>query len=222
MNRTSIFFIGDIFHRKRRVSRSVRPCIVDSTRVRLASRAPFVDARRTSRRRRHGLDARDERDERPDADLRERLHAMEAKVRKLREIRNQHSDRARRSRDQRNAVQAQYKEHRETVDLLIAEVKAIRAEVNLHRERRNAIQDQLKQFIAQIKGRRGDKDAKRSATAEYHQLKAEMERLEETFETSSVGMKKEKEMMEKLKPHSPENRHYNVSLKPFVCGLKYL
>ena len=42
-------------------------------------------------------------------------------------------------------------------------------------------------------------DAKRSATAEYHQLKAEMERLEETFETSSVGMKKEKEMMEKLK-----------------------
>ena len=26
-----------------------------------------------------------------------------------------------------------------------------------------------------------------------------MERLEETFETSSVGMKKEKEMMEKLK-----------------------
>ena len=142
---------------------------------------------------------REEREERPDADLRERLHAMESKVRKLREIRNQHSDRARRSRDQRNAVQAQYKEHRETVDLLIAEVKAIRAEVNLHRERRNAIQDQLKQFIAQIKGRRGDKDAKRSATAEYHQLKAEMERLEETFETSSVGMKKEKEMMDKLK-----------------------
>ena len=142
---------------------------------------------------------RDEREERPDADLRERLHGMEAKVRKLREIRNQHSDKARRSRDQRNAVQAQYKEHRETVDLLIAEVKAIRAEVNLHRERRNAIQDQLKQFIAQIKGRRGDKDAKRSATAEYHQLKAEMERLEETFETSSVGMKKEKEMMDKLK-----------------------
>lgn len=138
-------------------------------------------------------------EDRPDADLRERLHAMETKVRRMREIRNQHSDRARRSRDARNAVQAQYKEHRETTDLLIAEVKAARAEVNLHRERRNAIQQQLKELIQQVKGRRGDKDAKRSATAEFHQLKSEMERLEQTFETSSVGMKREKEIMDRLK-----------------------
>ena len=140
-----------------------------------------------------------EAEERPDADLRERLHAMETKVRRMREIRNQHSDRARRSRDARNAVQAQYKEQREANDLLIAEVKAARAEVNLHRERRNAIQQQLRELIQQIKGKRGDKDAKRSATAEFHQLKAEMERLEETFQTSSVGMKREKEIMERLK-----------------------
>ena len=65
----------------------------------------------------------------PDAELRDALHAMEAKVRKLREVRNQHNDNARRAADQRNQCQAQYKEHKEKVDLVLSEVKAIMAMV---------------------------------------------------------------------------------------------
>ena len=67
---------------------------------------------------------------RPDADLRDHLHQMEAKVRKLRESRNNHNEQGKRFAEQRNAIQSQYKEHREKLDLSIAEVKAIRAEQN--------------------------------------------------------------------------------------------
>ena len=68
---------------------------------------------------------------RPDEDLRDHLHQMEAKVRKLRDGRNNHNDQAKRFAEQRNAIQAQYKEHKEKVDLAVAEVKAIRAEQNI-------------------------------------------------------------------------------------------
>ena len=80
----------------------------------------------------------EEKDEqpRPDSDLRDHLHQMEAKVRKLRESRNGHNEQAKRFADQRNAIQAQYKEHREKVDVALAEVKAIRTEGNVHKERR--------------------------------------------------------------------------------------
>lgn len=142
---------------------------------------------------------RNEDEEKPDAALREELQTMEAKVRKLRETRNAFGDSARQSADKRNAIQAQFKEHREKSALVLAEVKVIRAEIKLFKEKRNAIQDQVRQLIAQAKGRRGEKSEKRSATAEFAQLKQEVEHLEKTFETSSVGAKKEKEMMANLK-----------------------
>ena len=68
-------------------------------------------------------EAKDE-NTRPDADLRDYLHQMEAKVRKLRDARNNHNDQAKRFAEQRNAIQAQYKEHREKLDMSVAEVKA--------------------------------------------------------------------------------------------------
>ena len=77
---------------------------------------------------------------RPDSDLRDHLHQMEAKVRKLRDSRNNHNEHAKRFAEQRNAIQAQYKEHREKLDMSVAEVKAIRAEQNLHK-RCNPIAD---------------------------------------------------------------------------------
>ena len=72
-------------------------------------------------------------------------------------------------------------------------------EIKLFKEKRNAIQDQVRQLISQVKGRRGEKNEKRSATAEFAQLKQEVDHLERTFETSSVGAKKEKEMMASIK-----------------------
>ena len=152
----------------------------------------------------------------PDAELRDALHAMEAKVRKLREVRNQHNDNARRAADQRNQCQAQYKEHKEKVDLVLSEVKAIRAEIRLFKEKRNAIQDQIRDIISQAKGKRSEKGEKRSATAEYTKLKSEVEQLEKTFETTSVGVKKEKEMMSKLK-----NYHRRLAeLEPEVANFE--
>jgi len=142
---------------------------------------------------------KDDAEEKPDADLREELQTMEAKVRKLRETRNSFSDSAKQSADKRNAIQAQFKEHREKSSLVLSEVKVIRAEIKLFKEKRNAIQDQIRQLISQVKGRRGEKKEKRSATAEFAQLKQEVDNLERTFETSSVGAKKEKEMMASLK-----------------------
>ena len=130
----------------------------------------------------------------PDSDLKDELQAMEARVRKLRDTRNAYSDQARTAADKRNSIQGQYKEHREKVDLVLAEVKAIRAEIKMHKEKRNAIQAQLRDIIGQAKGQRKEKGDKKSATAEYAQLKQEVASLEKTFETSSVGQKKEKEM----------------------------
>lgn len=138
-------------------------------------------------------------DANPDAGLREELQSMEAKVRKMRDTRNGFNDNAKAAAEKRNSVQAQYKEHREKLDMSLAEVKAARAEVRLYKEKRNAIQDQVRQLINQAKGRRDEKGEKRSATAEYNQLKSEVSNLEKTYETSSVGPKKEKEIMEKLK-----------------------
>ena len=63
---------------------------------------------------------------RPDTDLRDHLHQMEAKVRKLRDSRNNHNEQAKRFAEQRNAIQAQYTEHREKLDMSVAEVKAMR------------------------------------------------------------------------------------------------
>jgi uncharacterized coiled-coil DUF342 family protein len=141
-------------------------------------------------------------EEKPDSDLHERLHAMETKVRRMREIRNSFNDQARVSADKRNSVQSQYKEHKEKIDLLLAEVKVIRSEIKLFKEKRNAIQSQLRDLITQIKGRRTEHGEKRSATAEYAQLKQEVDALEKKFETSSVGIKKEKEMVENIKRFS--------------------
>ena len=135
----------------------------------------------------------------PDSDLRDELQAMEARVRKMRDSRNGYSDQARTAADKRNAIQGQYKEHKEKVDLVLAEVKAIRAEVRMHKEKRNAIQAQLKDIISQAKGHRKEKGTKKSATAEYAQLKHDVAGLERTFETSSVGQKKEKEMIKSIK-----------------------
>ena len=142
---------------------------------------------------------KDDAEEKPDMELREELQTMEAKVRKLRETRNSFSDSAKQTADKRNAIQEQFKEHREKSALVLSEVKVIRAEIKFFKEKRNAIQDQIRQLISQVKGRRGEKNEKRSATAEFAQLKQEDDNLERTFETSSVGAKKEKEMMASIK-----------------------
>ncbi len=136
----------------------------------------------------------------PDVDLKDHLHQMEAKVRKLRDGRNNHNEQAKRFAEQRNAIQSQYKEHREKVDLAVAEVKAIRAEQNIHKERRNAIQAQIRDLIGQAKAQRGSKDEKKSATFEFNKLSSEVDNMEKIFETrGGMSSKKEKETMEKLK-----------------------
>ena len=137
---------------------------------------------------------------RPDADLRDHLHQMEAKVRKLRDARNNHNDQAKRFAEQRNAIQAQYKEHREKLDMSVAEVKAIRAEQNLHKTRRDAIQAQIRDLIGQAKAQRGDKNDKKSASFEFNKLSSEVDNMEKTYETrGGMSAKKEKETMEKIK-----------------------
>ena len=141
-------------------------------------------------------------EERPDADLRERLHAMEAKVRKMRETRNNFNAQAKVSAEKRNSVQSQYKEHRGKIELLVAEVRAMRAEIKSFKEKRNTIQSQMRDLISQIKGKRKDHNNKRSATAEYADLKQQVDALEKKFETTSVGVNKEKEMVKKIKEFS--------------------
>ena len=51
----------------------------------------------------------------PDAELREELSSMEARVRKMRDNRNNLRDQGKAMAKKRNAVQEQYKEHRETI-----------------------------------------------------------------------------------------------------------
>ncbi len=139
-------------------------------------------------------------DTRPDSDLRDHLHQMEARVRKLRDARNNHNEQGKRFAEQRNAIQAQYKEHREKLDLSVAEVKAIRAEQNIHKERRNAIQAQIRDLIGQAKAQRGSKDEKKSASFEFNKLTSEVDNMEKVFETrGGMSPKKEKETMEKIK-----------------------
>ena len=141
-------------------------------------------------------------EEKPDAELREKLHAMESKVRKMRETRNNFNAQAKVSAEKRNSVQSQYKEHREKIELFIAEVRAMRAEIKSFKEKRNAIQSQMRDLISQIKGKRKDRTQKRSATAEYAELKQQVDSLEKRFETTSVGVNKEKEMVKKIKEFS--------------------
>ena len=141
-------------------------------------------------------------EDKPDAELREKLHAMESKVRKMRETRNNFNAQAKVSAEKRNSVQSQYKEHREKIELFVAEVRAMRAEIKSFKEKRNAIQSQMRDLISQIKGKRKDHTQKRSATAEYAELKQQVDSLEKKFETTSVGVNKEKEMVKKIKEFS--------------------
>ena len=141
-------------------------------------------------------------EEKPDAELREKLHAMESKVRKMRETRNNFNSQAKVSAEKRNSVQSQYKEHREKIELFIAEVRAMRAEIKSFKEKRNAIQTQLRDLISQIMGKRIVHSQKRSATADYADLMQQVDSLEKRFETTSVGVNKEKEMVKKIKEFS--------------------
>ena len=75
-------------------------------------------------------------EEKPGEDLRTRLHAMESKVRKLRDMRNMHNDEAKRLADKRNTIQSQYKEHREKLDVELASVRALRAEIKALKEKK--------------------------------------------------------------------------------------
>ncbi|MBT7986638.1 MAG: hypothetical protein HN689_00145 [Euryarchaeota archaeon] len=141
-------------------------------------------------------------EETPDAELRDKLHAMESRVRKMKETRNNFNAQAKVSAEKRNSVQSQYKEHREKIELFVAEVRAMRAEIKSFKEKRNAIQSQMRDLISQIKGKRKDRTEKRSATAEYADLKQQVDALEKRFETTSVGVNKEKEMVKKIKEFS--------------------
>ena len=137
---------------------------------------------------------------RADQDLRDHLHQMETRVRKLRDSRNNHNDQANRFADQRNAIQSQYKEHKEKLDLSLAEMKAIRAEQNIHKTRRDAIQAQIRDLIGQARAQRGDRDGKKSASFEFNKLSSEVDNMEKVFETrGGMSPKKEKETMEKIK-----------------------
>ena len=78
----------------------------------------------------------------------------------------------------------------------------MRAEIKSFKEKRNAIQSQMRDLISQIKGKRKDHNNKRSATAEYAELKQQVDALEKKFETTSVGVNKEKEMVKKIKEFS--------------------
>ena len=116
-------------------------------------------------------------EEKPDGDLREKLHAMESKVRKMREVRNNFNDQAKISADKRNSVQSQYKEHKEKIELVLAEVKAIRAEIKMFKQKRNAIQAQMKSLFTRHKDSRSEHGKKKNASAEYAQLKQEVDAL---------------------------------------------
>ena len=135
----------------------------------------------------------------PDADKLSELRDMEAKVRRLRETRNNLRDQGRAMAKKRNAVQDQYKEHREKLDLMKAELDAIHAERNAHKAKRDAINQQLRDLFSQAKGRRGEQGDKKSATAEYSHLISQINNLEEKFQTTSSSTKKEKETMEQIK-----------------------
>ena len=116
-------------------------------------------------------------EERPDADLRERLHAMEAKVRKMRETRNNFNAQQRFLRKKKLCPSTIQRASRK-IELLVAEVRAMRAEIKSFKEKRNAIQSQMRDLISQIKGKRKDHNNKRSATAEYAELKQQVDALE--------------------------------------------
>jgi uncharacterized coiled-coil DUF342 family protein len=124
---------------------------------------------------------------------------MEARVRKMRDNRNNLRDQGKAMAQKRNAVQDQYKEHREKLDLIKAELDAIHAERNAHRAKRDAVNAQLRDLFSQARGRRGEKGEKKSATAEYAQLVSQINNLEEQFQTTSSSTKKEKETMERIK-----------------------
>jgi len=143
---------------------------------------------------------RDERFE-PESEkaLRENLYSMESRVRKLRDTRNNFNSEAKAVAEQRNTVQKQYKEHREKHTLLLAEMKALRAEINVHKEKRNALQAQRKDLINQSQGRRKEKGEKQTASAEYIRLKGEIANLESIFETTAIGKKREDKIMSDLK-----------------------
>ena len=152
-------------------------------------------------------------------ELRDHLHQMEAKVRKLREGRNNHNDQANRFADQRNAIQTQYKEHKEKVDLAVAEVRAVRAEQNVHKERRDAIQAQIRDLIGVSKSKRDEKDNKNNASIEFNKLSSEVTSLERIFETKGgMSPKKEKETMEKIKLM----RRKMAELEPLVAELQLI
>jgi uncharacterized coiled-coil DUF342 family protein len=156
---------------------------------------------------------------RPDEDLRDHLHQMESRVKKLRDTRGNHNESGKRFADQRNSIQAQYKEHREKVDLAVAEVKAIRAEQNLHKERRNAIQAQIRDLIGHTRAQRGDAGEKESATFEFNKLASEVDNMETIYETrGGMSAKKEKETMEKIK----YMRRRMKELEPEVAKLQMI
>ena len=94
---------------------------------------------------------------------------------------------------QRNAIQAQYKEHREKLDMSVAEVKAIRAEQNLHKKRRDAIQAQIRDLIGQAKAQRGDRNDKKSASFEFNKLASEVDNMEKDIRNSWRNVFKERE-----------------------------
>ena len=125
-------------------------------------------------------------------------NSPESGKRKLGSFSSQNSiqgDQAKVAADKRNSVQSQYKEHKEKIDLVLAEVKAIRAEIKMFKQKRNAIQAQMKSLFTKHKDSRSEHGKKRDASTEYAQLKQEVDALEKKFETSSVGIKKEKEMV---------------------------
>jgi uncharacterized coiled-coil DUF342 family protein len=133
-------------------------------------------------------------------DLQEKLQSMEKKISKLREIRSQHNDSANRFAEQRNAVQGQYKEHKEKLDARLEVVKAIRVRIKEHKELRNSIQSQMKELFGQHKSNKDSAHKGRSVGAEYNKLTAEVKSIEHRLETSgTITLAKENGLVKAVK-----------------------
>ena len=146
-----------------------------------------------------------------DEDLREKLQSMEKKLSKLRGIRGQHNDSANRFAEQRNAVQDQYKQHREKLDARLEVVKAIRVRIKEHKDLRNSIQSQMKELFGQHKSNKDTARKGQSVGGEYNKLTAEVKSIENRLETSgTISLTKEKGLVKVVK----EMRRRIAELEP--------
>ena len=82
----------------------------------------------------------------------------------------------------------------------------MRAEIKSFKEKRNTIQSQMR-FNFSNKGQTQRSQHKTLCDSEYADLKQQVDTLEKKFETTSVGINKEKEMVKKIKDFQSESKN---------------